>query len=142
MYFSKEMNQSIQVFCEICLKNIDDFQKKIECCLCHCKLHFKCNKKKIPHANIIDDRFEYSFCLNCKENITPSQMNTDISKKKSENLNQYLKEFFKSVNEINENHKKDNDDDDDLDPHTINCKYIDIESFSFKENSKNLSFFI
>lgn len=73
MQLSKELDRNIEISCEICAKKLDYSQKILTCCLCNCKVHPKCNKKKIDNVNKIDNRYECAFCFNCKENILPFQ---------------------------------------------------------------------
>ena len=93
-------------------------------------------------------------CLKCKNETLPfqtlsdlqftkiNQKSTDKSEDKLSHLpsgipSEALKTFFKEINQINQSLTDENDED----QFGIDCKYVDIESFNFKKNKKNLSLF-
>lgn len=143
MPLSKELDKNILYYCEICAKNLDLSQKIITCCLCKCKTHVKCNKKKLTDVNKIDNRYEYPFCLNCKENILPFQKEIHYQPNVIQKTNNNMTSFLKTINEINKIDNLGHDDDNvnDITNPIINCEYIDIASFNYKENKNNLLFF-
>ena len=120
------------------------FQKTLPCCLCKCKTHVKCNKKKLINVNKIDNRYEYSFCVNCKENILPFQKDIHYQPNLLHKPANNITSFLKSINEINETNNFDQVDinDDDNNSPIIKCDYIDIESLNIKKVKIIFHFFI
>ena len=122
-------------------KKLDNYKKILSCCLCNCKVHPKCNKQKLSNVNKIDNRYEYSFCFNCKENILPFQKNFNAQPNTIPTVNNNINLFLKSINEINKTNNLKDDDDINSENPIINCEYVDIESFNHQERKSNLSLF-
>ena len=134
MQLSKEANTEIIYHCLVCKKNIDKYQKILSCCLCDYRIHRKCNSKK-DNFNRIDNN-TYSICAHCKQTTLPFQNYTDEPPKPVTESTYDIKSYFKSINELNRGHGEDIHDD-----QPINCKYVDIESFNYSKDKKNLSLF-
>ena len=70
---------------------------------------------------------------------------TEFDKKKSQadNIDHNMRLFLNSINEINETNAIGENENDNSENNNsiISCDYVDIESFSYKENKDNLSFF-
>ena len=81
--------------------------------------------------------------MNCKEIILPFQKDQDENPEQMNTTSHNIKDFFHSINNVNEIYTNNDDVDyeNDNDNPEINCKYIDVDSFNYKENAKNLSLF-
>ena len=77
MILSKELDKTTEYICEICNKNIDEYQKCMECCLCHYKIHSKCTEQNQSNVYKLDVANKYPICSNCKTNTLPLQMKFD-----------------------------------------------------------------
>ena len=101
----------------------------LRCNLCNYRVHIKCNKIDNQSYEYISKMGEPHFCLKCQEEVFPFQKLTKqqfLATTKSDvinNINRYIKEV-----------EEDNSVE-------INCNYIDIDSFHYKNNKNNLSLF-
>ena len=145
--FFEEPSEEARSFpCGVCTKKINKNHNYIICSLCNYRVHFKCNKEDNKTK-----KCEYKICIKCLEEAVPFQKLTDhqffatskggVNKDiDSLNLNIFpinrLKSFFRDINEININLK---DEEDHLEE--INCNYLDIDEFTYKNKRNNLSFF-
>ena len=135
--------------CGICNKNISDNHKAVKCSICNYKIHIKCNK--IDNDTYEKSKGDYVFCLKCQEEIIPFQQLSDqqfyLTSEKGINKdvdllnlsvlpNNSLKTYFKDIDNVNCTFS-DNDDD----APSINCNYIDINSFDYKNKKDFLSLF-
>ena len=145
-YFEEPLEEVSSFPCGICSKRIHKNHKYIICNLCNYRVHFKCNKE--DNKNKV---WEHKLCIKCKEEAIPFQKLTDhqffaTSKgginKDIDSLDltifpiNRLKSFFKDINDLNTNLK---DDEDNLEE--INCNYLDIDEFHYKNKKDNLSLF-
>ena len=137
--------------CGICNKTIGKNHRVIRCIICNHKVHIKCNKTDVKSYEIIKKTNEPCICINCKEENLPFSKLTDEQFKLMSNaINidddkdlayslfppESLKSLFRGINEVtNENI---NDETEEL---PINCKYVDISSFNYKQNKDNFSLF-
>ena len=148
-YFEEPTQENPTFPCGICNKNISDNHKAVKCSICNYKIHIKC--QNIDSATCEKNKTSYIFCLKCLEEIIPFQQLSDqqfyMTSEKGINkdvdllnlsilTNNSLKTYFKNINNVN-CHFLDNDDD----APAINCNYVDINSFNYKNKKGSLSLF-
>ena len=150
IYYFEEPTQENQTFpCGICNKNISDNHQAAKCSICNSKIHIKC--QNIDSATYEKNRNNYIFCLKCLEEIIPFQQLSDqqFYMTSEKGINKYvdllnlsilpnnsLKTYFKDINNVNCPFS-DNDDD----APAINCYYVVINSFNYKNKNGSLSLF-
>ena len=130
-------------------KNISDNLKAVKCSICNYKIHIKC--LNIASAAYENNKTSYIFCLQCEEETITFQQLSDqqfyLTSEKCINNdvdllnlsilpNDSMKTYFKDINNVN-CHFSDNDDD----APAINCNYVDINSFNYKNKEDSLSLF-
>ena len=151
-YFEEPLTENSPLPCGICSKNINKNHRYIKCNICNYRVHIKCNKTDTSTYERSNKTSEPLFCIKCQEEAIPFQKLTDhqffatSSKGINEELDSLkisvfpinrLKSFFKEVNNLSVNPREDEEDN----LTEINCNYVDINSFDYKVNKKNLSFF-
>ena len=148
MSHSSDTDNSSLLTCSICKKTVQTKQKFIKCNICNYNVHLKCNKIDLKTYEKMQLNDETIFCLKCNEEILPffpsSEINTNnlCTDKKLTLFSNTIKSFFKGINELHDNQSNDDDDDDDDDDISpINCKYVDIDSFTHKKSHLDFSLF-
>ena len=136
--------------CAICNKTIAKNQKSIRCCICNYKIHMKCNKTdKDTFEQIIRENIS-QICLKCKEENIPFQKLTDhhfFASTKGINKNiedlldivspsNSLKLFFNEINNLGNTTNTEVEN-----PTSINCNYVDLNSFNYKPKKNTFSLF-
>ena len=149
-YFEEPTNENPNFPCGICNKNININHKAIRCSICNYKIHIKCNTFVATFEKNINNT-DQKICLKCREEIIPSQkisdeqfymtaekcINNDVDLLNMSLLpNNSLKTYFKDINNINSNVF-----DNDIEAPDINCNYVDINSFNYKNKKNTLSLF-
>ena len=92
------------------------------------QLRIKCKEENIPFQKITDHQFLTTSKIGLNDDIDSLDLAIFPINR--------LKSFFKEINDIGINHK---DNEDSLDE--INCNYIDIDSFKYKNRQNNFSLF-
>ena len=138
--------------CGICNKTIGKNHRAIRCSICNYKVHIKCNKTDVKSYENIEKTKEACICLTCKEENLPFFKLTNEQFKLMENAinidddndlayslfpSESLKGLFRGINEIT----NENSDRGETEEVPINCKYVDINSFKYKQNKNNFSLF-
>ena len=126
--------------CKICNKIITRNKKHIRCNICNFKLHIKCNKTDEATYQKMKRYEETMICIKCNENNLPffnMSQETNNETLSISPSNNSIKLFFKGINELMNNQNI--IDDDNIPP--INCNYEDINSFNYKNNTRDLSLF-
>ena len=145
-YFEEPTDDSLSP-CGICNRNIGINHKFVKCIICNYKIHIKCNKTDAATFEKNKKNSDHIYCLKCLEEIIPFQnlsdeqfymtsekgIQSDIDQLNLSILpNNSLRTFFKVINKLSCNIT------DDLE---INCNYVDIDSFCYRNTKDFFSLF-
>ena len=132
--------------CGYCSRKIGTTHKFVNCAICKSKIHIKCNNIEAIAYNKMEQGKEISTYIKCKKENFP--FSSDEKNRGSESFNkeflasENLKMFFQWINDFNNqdlNNVESNEDDLELTP-SIDCKYVDLNSFDiFKDDNKTFS---
>ena len=153
-YFIEPLGENPKYPCGICNKTIGKNHRAIRCCICNYKVHIKCNKTDKKSYEKLEKTKDPCICIACKEENLPFSKLTDEQFKLMSNAinidddhdlahslfpSESLKCFFKGINDLTNPNNANSDGDVDNIP--INCKYVDINSFNYKQNKDDFSLF-
>ena len=146
-YIQDASDLSSNNICNGCKKRLNKNHKVITCNICEHKFHLKCSKIDSSLADA-----EQKICIMCKEDSLPFQklsdpqfystskcgLNNDIDALELAVFpTNRLKSFFNDINNLDINLKDEEEDN----LNEINCNYVDIDSFEYRNNEGKLSFF-
>ena len=131
MTYTLNENDDPNGLCGSCCKLISSKQKHIKCNICYLNFHIKCSKIDIKSFENMEKRNDEILCLKCRDELLPFSHSIDDYKKKDPVLSESIKLFFKGLNEFND----ESNDENYGNLSTLDCKYVDIESFNYKIKS-------